>query len=92
MEENRGLPEPELCSQIYRGETLGTLPENSALHANGVMTFHLLSEWRGHGAYSEGKLRTISIDYYIYPLKGQNVLWFPTGPNVVSHGYIYMNT
>ncbi len=71
-----GSARAELCSQIYRGETSGTQPENSAFHA-GVMTFHLLSEWRGHVAYSEGKLRTIFIDYCFYALKGQNVLWFP---------------
>ncbi len=72
-----GSARTELYSQIYRGETSGTQPENSALHSNGVMTFHLLSERRGHVAYSEGKLRTIFIDYCFYALKGQNVLWFP---------------
>ncbi len=74
---NIGSARSELCSQIYRGETLGTRPENSALQANSLMTFHLLSAWRGHGAYAEEKLRTISIDYSFYSLKGQNVLWFP---------------
>jgi hypothetical protein len=49
--EKIGVARTELCSQIYRGETSGTRPENSALHANGVMTFHLLSEWRGRVAF-----------------------------------------
>ncbi len=70
VEENRGLSELSSAAKFIGGR-------HQALHANDDMTFHLLSEWRSHVAYSEGKLRTIFIDYCFYALKGQNVLWFP---------------
>jgi hypothetical protein len=74
-----GSARSELRSQIYRGRALGAQPGISALHANGVMTFHLPSLLRGRGVHAEEKLRTISIDHCFYALKGQNVLWFPLG-------------
>ncbi len=87
-----GSARTELCSQIYRGETSGTQPENSALHANGVVTFHLLSEWRSRVAYVWGEIAYYFHWLLLLRIEGTKCTMVSTGPNVVSHGYIYMIT
>ncbi len=49
--ENRGLPELSSAAKFIGGEMSSIQPEISALHANGVVTFHLLSEWRSRVAF-----------------------------------------
>ncbi len=75
--ENRGLPELSSAAKFIGGRhqapslrivrfTLMTL-WLSTCYLNGKAVLRL----------SEGKLRTIFIDYCCYALKGQNVLWLP---------------
>ncbi len=75
--ENRGLPELSSAAKFIGGKH-----QAPSLR---IVRFTLMALWlstcypNGEAVLrlSEGKLRTIFIDYYCYVLKGQNVLWFP---------------
>ena len=91
VEENRGLPELRSAAKFIGGK-----PQASRLRIVRftlmALCVHLLSGWRAVLRWREEKLRTIFIDYYCYALKGQKCTMVSIGPNVVSHGQIYMIT